>query len=47
VQLLGLLERTAGRPSESQTAEAANRTEDLLAQVEIGLGRGGGAARVP
>jgi DNA-binding SARP family transcriptional activator len=40
-QLLGLLERTAGRPSEPQTAEAARCTADLLAQVEIALHRRG------
>jgi DNA-binding SARP family transcriptional activator len=35
--LLGLLERTAGRPSEAQTEEAARQTRDLLTPVEAAL----------
>jgi hypothetical protein len=36
--LLGLLERTAGRPTEAQTAEAARHTEDVLAGVQASVG---------
>lgn len=36
--LLGLLERTAGRPSDAQRAEAARHTNDLLAAVQASIG---------
>jgi DNA-binding SARP family transcriptional activator len=39
--LLGLLERSSGRPSEAQTLQAARQTRELLARVESELASAG------